>query len=266
MAVGLVQAAFGLYAAATVLYCGYVVTLRDAVATWARRLLLGAFAVHLVADVTWIADLGSERLVGTFGALPLATWVLVGGYVLLDWRVPLRLLGAFVAPTAAFSLLLCALVHPDVRPVGPQLSGLLRNLHVSLAFLGAAALVLACGVAVLYLVLEVQLKRKRLSRLVRHLPSLETLDRVNYRCVTIGFPLYTAALVLGGVWAARLVVVGWQPQHTVAVLGWVAFGVLLQARLMAGWRGRRAALLTIAGSSLVLVVLLSYALRGAGGP
>jgi len=264
MALALLQVTLGSYVATTALYLGYVIDLRDRTALWARRALLLSFVLHLAANVAWVADLGPTRLAGTFGALPLATWLLVAAYLLLDWRVPLRLLGAFVTPVVSLALLTCCLVHPSVRPVGEQLQGILRPIHISLAFLAATALALASGVSALYLLLERQLKAKRLSPRLRRLPSLETLDRINYRCVTIGFPVYTAALIVGGVWAARLLVIGWRPQYTLAVIGWVAIGALLQARLMAGWRGRRAAVLTLAGSAAVLLVVLHYVARGVG--
>ncbi len=148
-----------------------------------------------------------------------------------------------------------------------QVRGALLPVHISLALIGVAALALACGVAVLYLLLERQLKHKRFGRVFHRFPSLETLDQINYRCVTIGFPIYTIALLLGGLWAYRLLDGAGQfrLEWGMALLAWLLFGVLLQARIIVGWRGRRAALLTIAGFSVVLGVLAQYLVRGGGG-
>ena len=33
---------------------------------------------------------------------------------------------------------------------------------------------------------------------------LETLDRLAHRCVSIGFPVFTLAIVTGAIWVARL--------------------------------------------------------------
>jgi ABC-type uncharacterized transport system permease subunit len=49
----------------------------------------------------------------------------------------------------------------------------------------------------------------------------------------------------------------------VAVASWAGFGALLVARVGAGWRGRRAAWLTLGGFSGALLVLLVYVLRHA---
>ena len=48
-----------------------------------------------------------------------------------------------------------------------------------------------------------------------------------------------------------------------ALATWAAFGVLLVARVGAGWRGRRAAWLTLGGFGGAMLVLLAYFLRHA---
>src|SRR5207342_3200198 len=66
--------------------------------------------------------------------------------------------------------------------------------HVSLALLGLAALVLNFAGAVMYLLQERQLKarRRQPGSVYYRLPSLETLDRLTYRALTFGFPFLTA--------------------------------------------------------------------------
>ena len=48
----------------------------------------------------------------------------------------------------------------------------------------------------------------------------------------------------------------WEPVQVLSMLAWLVYAVLLQARSL-GWRGRRAATLTLAGFALLLVTLLS---------
>ena len=66
-----------------------------------------------------------------------------------------------------------------------------------------------------------------------------------------------------GRWVARLGLLQrgalGRPEHLLAVASWMAYGVLLLARVGAGWQGRRAAWLTVAGfSGVVLVVPRSH--------
>jgi len=44
----------------------------------------------------------------------------------------------------------------------------------------------------MYLLMERELKRKKLGAIFKRLPSLDVLDDINYRCLTIGFPLHHA--------------------------------------------------------------------------
>ena len=89
------------------------------------------------------------------------------------------------------------------------------------------------------------------------LPPLETLDQLSLRAVTIGFPFYTIALLLGtiqalkGGGAVKLA-------YLLAAVSWVIYAVVLQARLTAGWRGKRAAFMTVAGLVAVLTVVGLY--------
>jgi ABC-type uncharacterized transport system permease subunit len=122
--------------------------------------------------------------------------------------------------------------------------------------------------AVLYLFEDRQLKRKQFDTLIgRGGASLETLDRLALRCVSLGFPIFTVALVTGALWIARLGLLwgtaAMRPEYLLAVATWVAFGVLLVARVGAGWQGRRAAWLTLGGFGGAVLVLVVYFLRHA---
>src|SRR5204863_480357 len=78
------------------------------------------------------------------------------------------------------------------------------------------------------------------------------------RCVSIGFPIFTVALVTGAIVVARMGLVQkgvMRPEYVAAIASWVAFGVLLVARV-GGWQGRRAAWLTVSGFAGVLLVVL----------
>ncbi len=250
-----------LYGVSTALYLGFVATFRDALAERGRQVLHIAFLIHVVALAQWMGELGPQKLTSVYGVLPFAAWILAAGYIMVDWRFRIQALGAFVTPLISLALVVAVLGSPE-SAVAAEVRGALLPVHITLALTGVAALALACGVSVLYLLLERQLKTKQFGRVYHRFPSLETLDRINYRCVTIGFPLYTVALLLGGLWAAKGLEVGWRNEWTLSVLAWVLFGVLLQARLMVGWRGRRAAMLTIAGFSVVMGVLTQYLVRG----
>jgi ABC-type transport system involved in cytochrome c biogenesis permease subunit len=112
----------------------------------------------------------------------------------------------------------------------------------------------------MYLLQEYQLKNKKSSALGSRFPSLETLDRLNYIFLVWGFPLMTLGILTGSLWA-RINwgdYWSWEPRQISSALIWLLYGALLQARMARGWRGRKAALLTIVG----FVVVLGYFLLG----
>ena len=96
---------------------------------------------------------------------------------------------------------------------------------------------------------------------------LETLDRLAHRCVSIGFPVFTLAIVTGAIWVARLGLLHGpgtlRPEYLIAVGTWIAFAVLIIARVGAGWRGRRAAWLTLGGFGGTALVVAAYFIRHA---
>lgn len=91
------------------------------------------------------------------------------------------------------------------------------------------------------------------------LPSLQTLDEINYRATTIGYPLYTiGALFAGAIWAYNAwgTFWSWDPKEVGAFIIWLFYTAYLHARLQRSWAGRRAAWLSIAGFSMVVLSFL----------
>jgi len=86
------------------------------------------------------------------------------------------------------------------------------------------------------------------------LPSLATLDRVAYRTAIVAFPVYTFAVIAGAMWAevAWGRYWGWDPKETCAFISWVFYAAYLHARATAGWRGTRAAWVSVLGFMSVL--------------
>jgi ABC-type uncharacterized transport system permease subunit len=227
-----------------------------------RWLLIAAFVAH-GADISWRGVEGVHPGTSVREAFGFLSWVMTGGYLWWSRRVRLGLLGAFVAPAALAMLALARL-----SPSGEAMTGLtpLGRIHISLATLGVAVFALATAVAVMYLAEERSLKRKKFGRVVlKRGAALETLDRLAHRLVLIGFPIFTAALMLGVVWGAQRSEAFARAEWTISLVTWAAFAGLLIARTTRGWRGRKAAMLTITGFSASLAVLAIYLARRAFG-
>jgi cytochrome c-type biogenesis protein CcsB len=174
---------------------------------------------------------------------------ILGGYLFLQRRYPIRSIG-FIPTGVALALLLYASSLPSqIEPLVPALQNApLLTIHVGMAVIsyGIFATSFAAGVAYL-----IQGPRDRFS----WLPSHKVLDEVAYRAVVIGFPIFATMIILGSWWAsiAWSRYWGWDPKETAALVTWLTYAVYLHARNQRSWAGRRAALLLVVGFGMVIV-------------
>lgn len=228
-----------------------------------RKLALGlvtlAFVAHGV-DIGWRGTLHVHPAQSVREALGLLSFIVTGGYLLASTRYRLTIGGVIVLPVSLV-LLLAARLSP--AGTAPEDLSALGRIHISLATLGVGIFALASALSVIYLVEERALKRKRFDALsFKHKGApLEALDRISHRLIWIGFPIFTVALVLGAVWVTKLGESLDRPEYPLAGVTWLAFAVLLVVRQAYGWRGRRAARLTMLGFGAALVVLAIYLVR-----
>jgi ABC-type uncharacterized transport system permease subunit len=184
------------------------------------------------------------------GSLNLFVWLVVGAYLIWGCTPRYRLLGLAVMPPAA---LLFALAWAGGGTAFGEEGGSAAVLAVHVGFMlaGLAGLTLAAGMAALYLWQERRLKRHERRVLRVRFPPLESLDRLAGRA--IGASLVLLALGIGA-GAARFERDDVDAVMVVTLAIVVHYAVLLVLR-HEGRRGRRSALLSLAGFALVAVVL-----------
>lgn len=174
-------------------------------------------------------------------------WGMIAAYVYFEWRYRVRMLALLVLPIAGAMLLYAMTVGSTAVPLVPALqNNLLLSVHVAVAILAYGAFSVACAAGALYLI---QPDGGR-----RGLPKPALLDEIAYRAVVIAFPLLTLTIILGAVWAdiAWGTYWSWDPKETASLVTWLIYGAYLHARVVRGWRGRRAAWLLMLGFAAVL--------------
>ena len=261
--------AVGAYAIAAALYLAHIVGLRRGAENAGRALLAIGVALHF-ADIGVRCYQGTNPISSTPEAMSLAAFMIGAVFLLTSLRYQLTAAGAFAVPAVVALILLARLAPVEASvavEVAPEQIGRLGQAHILLATLGVAVFAFAAVLAVVYLFQDRSLKRKQLDRVVARGTPLETLDRLAHRCVSIGFPVFTLAIVTGAIWVARLGVLhgrgSFRPEYLIAVGTWIAFAVLIIARVGAGWRGRRAAWLTLGGFGGTALVVAAYFIRHA---
>lgn len=229
----------------------------------ARPLALGlvtcAFVAHGV-DIGWRGVQHVHPAQSVREAIGFLAFILTGGYLLASVRYRLTLGGVVVMPVSLILLVLARLT-----PAGHATDDLstLGRVHISLATIGVGVFALASALSAIYLAEDRALKKKKFDTMAfkdRGAP-LDALDRLSHRLIWIGFPIFTISLVLGAVWVSKLGASLDRLEYPLAAVTWLAYAVLLVARQVYGWRGRRAAVLTLEGFASALAVLIIYLVR-----
>lgn len=246
------------YGVSTLLYIGYFARPVEMLGRASRWILATGFACHCLFTVCRYLESGYTPITNPHESLSFFSLAVVGVFLAFQWKYRAVILGSFVVPVAFLLLLASASFPWEIRPLTPVLKSGWLAIHAVGAFAAYAAFAVAFCTGIMYLLQEHYLKKKILGVLFRRLPSLDTLDDINYRCLTIGFPLLTVAIISGSVWAESAwgSYWSWDPKQTWSLITWFVYAALLHGRLTTGWRGRRAAILAIFGFCVILFTFL----------
>ena len=245
------------YFAATILYLVDVIARREKAGQIGRWVLVGGFVLHCITLLVRYLQTGLIPIATLPESLSFFSLLIIGIFLLFDLKHRLTILGAFSCPLALGMMIIGAATTAPEPTLNPALDSWWFPVHVTLAFLGYAVFALSFVAGLMYLLQERMLKSKKFSGLYFRLPSLETLDHINYQCLSFGFPLMTMGIISGAMWAnsAWGGYWRWDPKETWALITWFLYAALLHGRLTIGWRGRRAAIFAIIG---FLCLLFSF--------
>jgi ABC-type uncharacterized transport system permease subunit len=225
---------------------------------WVPALALGGLLLHGASLLRLWYLSGSPPLGDAPARISVLAWAAVLVYLVAAWVFGLEILGVIILPLAAVLTLVSGFLPTAAVRVPEAITPGLFWFHIGVATLGVAALFLAFGASLAYLVQDRGLKAKRPSRVLRWLPSLERCDTAGHGALLWGFPLLTVAIVTGAIWSANIRSSYWGTlsRETLALVAWGILAIVLYARLVSGWRGRKAAYLTIVAFAAVLLRML----------
>jgi cytochrome c-type biogenesis protein CcsB len=253
---------------------------------------IGATCVGLVAHLLSIVGRGAAAgripLGNMYEYSLLLSFLVVLAYLLfVEGAAKVRTLGGFVLSFAVITMAVAVLfLYVGPEPLIPALNSYWREIHVSSMIVSSSLLALGSVITILYLAKE--RRERRLAASVPPimggsvgledapphfeagadepaapsgpirrglLPSAATLDRLAYRMIAFGFPIWTFGIITGAIWAesAWSRYWGWDPKETWSFITWVVFAGYLHARATSGWKGRRAAVVALVGFASLLV-------------
>jgi len=176
------------------------------------------------------------------------------GYVVVRYRA--WALGVFVMGAVVVALGLAeTVIYTAAGPLVPALQSYWLSIHVTAMTLATGIFFVAAVLGIMYLVAERYRARVAAGKapdgngLLARIPSSAQLDKLTYRTVVFGFPIWTFGVIAGAIWADQAWgrYWGWDPVETWAFITWVLYASYLHARATAGWRGRRAHYIQLLG-------------------
>lgn len=261
----LFKTALALYSCALIIYLVFQFNKKEklASAAWIAG-LLGLLA-HTTALIHRTVASGHAPFTNMYESLSFLAWACLAAFLIIDrvFKIPRA---GFLFLIIVLALMLLAnspLMPKDITPLVPALQSYWLWLHVSITLLGEAFFAVAFITSLMYLAAAA---REKLGWKPSGL-SAEKLDSISYRCVAVGFPLFTlGGLVLGMVWAYKAwgTYWSWDPKEVWSLITWFVFALYLHTRLVMGWKGKRSALIVLIGFLLALFTYfgVNYMLSG----
>ncbi len=253
----LFQASLFFYLLATAAYLVFFFSEKAAIRKNARLLFVLAFALHGITIIARYFEAGYTPITTRHETVSFFAWSLGCGYLSFCWRYEVKNLGAFVSLLVLSLMTMAAFASREIVSLSPLLQSGWLPVHASLSLLAYGFFALAGIGGLMYLLQERTIKRKRFGLFYSRLPSLETLDKLNHHCLSVGFPLLTLGMITGSLWAKQALgsYWHWDPKETWTLITWLLYAGLIHQRFTVGWRGRQAAWLSIAA---LVVALFTY--------
>lgn len=272
-------AAMACYVGGMFAYFAYFAYRNEALRWLGLAIVLPGALLHLTAIVTrGFAD-GHYPLANMYEYSSMLALVAVTVFLAMTVRWPVASLGGGVALFVVVMLMGIGYgLYQSPEPLVPALQSYWLKIHVTSMMASSGILVSSFVFAALYLVKDRSANVKSWlsgTAAAARLPSLETLDRLTFRAILLGFPIWTFGTMAGAIWGEHAWGRwwGWDPKETWAAITWMVYAIYLHAHTLRAWRGRRTALIASVGFVSILVTLYavnlwivglhSYA-RGAG--
>ncbi len=218
---------------------------------------VGALA-HTVGMISLGISLGRYPLETLPEVLSALAWAAILLYLVAWARFRIEVLHLIILPLVIIVLAASRILPSEVIPVTAGLRPAVLRFHLTAIILGVAALFITFAASLVFILVDRALKSKRAPQAFLALPSLERSDSIARVSLLWAFPLLTIGIITGAILHAGDTGTfwSWDSRENLAMIAWVILTVVVVARVGWGWRGRKAAILTIVGITAVFLRML----------
>lgn len=212
---------------------------------------LGLFRVGVVLHGVSIVELamaeGRLPVENGYATINLCAFLIALLFLFVDWRYRFASTSVALFPLVFLMTLVAGMDRPVPAWGDVRVRDFWLVVHIILVLAGYAALLLTAVSSIFYLIQEQRLKTKRSLRLFDKLPPLGTLDSLISNSMGFGFVLITLGVVFGVTWAFIELGTRWvgNASITLSFVTWGLCLLMIFLRNTAGWRGRKAAVMSL---------------------
>ncbi len=214
------------------------------------------FALHTAFLLALAFEIGGFPITNLRVSLSFFAWTVSLCFQIMSWRYGINPLGLFSLPLV--TILMLGTVTLKSYPTPEILKNSWIYWHTTFLILAYGMFFVTFIASVLYLVQQKEIKNRRPRVFYHRLPSLLAMDNAFQHFLMWGFCFMTLGLMAGVIRAEAEWLGGWltDPKVVCAFATWLIYLVLIFLRLSAGWRGKRAALMSLFGFLSVLFTFL----------
>lgn len=214
--------------------------------------LFGVLALTLHGASLYLhLNLGGALNLHLFNAASLIAWGVIAYTLAASARRPVENLLVMLFPLGAVTVLAAQFLPSGTgQPIDAH-PGILA--HILLSILAYGMLTIAVFQAILLLIQEDHLKKKRSSRITRNFPPLQTMEGLLFSFLAAGWVLLSLSLASGALYVNDMFGQVLVHKTVLSCFAWVVFAVLLWGRHQLGWRGHTAIRFTLAGFCLLML-------------
>jgi len=227
-----------------------------------RNIAAGFLDSALVLHTGWLLFLALHlhRIpVATVGeALTTFVWLSAIMYLFLEKRLNERSMGTFILPILVVLLTISNFLFRIDEPIRPILYDVKFEMHVVLMLLAYGAFSISFIASLLHTLLDREIQKRSMGVFFKRLPSLAFFERLSNIAVDIGLVFTVLGFALGlhnalEVWMGSPLR---DPKVIALLLTWLIYTLHFVTRKFAGWRGKRAAVLSMLGFGVLIFSFL----------
>ncbi|HDZ76765.1 MAG TPA: c-type cytochrome biogenesis protein CcsB, partial [Candidatus Omnitrophica bacterium] len=204
-------------------------------------LVCGILSLSVYMGLRWQIA-GRPPLSNMFESLVVFAWAIAIVFIFIDIKYKIKSIAAPVALMSLITLGSASLLDKEIVSLLPALKSNWLTIHVLTCFIGYAALTVAFVSSLIFLIQ----KNKN-----------QKLDEISYKMIAFGFLFLTLGIITGAVWAnsAWGTYWSWDPKESWSLITWFVYAIYLHVRFTRGWKGKRAAWVSVLG---FLAMLFTY--------